>query len=358
MSVSAVDVVAADGRPARRRRRFVLWGVCGVLVVALAAAFIVPLPYYVDAPGQVTGTEPRISVSGRQSFATPGRVMFTTVSQQQATAALLVRSWLDDTIDTIPDEVAVPSGNRTKERVFEQRMMDQSKETAVRVALDRLGIDYEASGGGAFIAAFLPGFEAEHRLFQGDVIVAVDGTEVHTVDDVANAMKGRAVGSVAVLTVRHRADGSTDDVEIPLGRNRDDESRGYLGVALETANPSFDFPFKVELDSGNVIGPSAGLAWTLGIVDRLTPGDLTDGRRVAVTGTIDSAGNVGPIGGIAQKAEGAKQAGATVFLYPAATPKAEVARVRRIANGDLDLHAVATVDDALEVLGFDGAGQR
>ena len=106
MSVSAVDVVAADGRPARRRRRFVLWGVCGVLVVALAAAFIVPLPYYVDAPGQVTGTEPRISVSGRQSFATPGRVMFTTVSQQQATAALLVRSWLDDTIDTIPDEVA------------------------------------------------------------------------------------------------------------------------------------------------------------------------------------------------------------------------------------------------------------
>ena len=170
MSVSAVDVVAADGRPARRRRRFVLWGVCGVLVVALAAAFIVPLPYYVDAPGQVTGTEPRISVSGRQSFATPGRVMFTTVSQQQATAALLVRSWLDDTIDTIPDEVAVPSGNRTKERVFEQRMMDQSKETAVRVALDRLGIDYEASGGGAFIAAFLPGFEAEHRLFQGDVI--------------------------------------------------------------------------------------------------------------------------------------------------------------------------------------------
>ena len=110
-------------------------------------------------------------------------------------------------------------------------------------------------------------------------------------------------------------------------------------------------PFDVELDSGAVIGPSAGLAWTLGVIDRLTPGDLTGGRRVAVTGTISPDGSVGPIGGIAQKAAGAVGEHATVFLYPKDTPANEVRRVRRIVGDHMKLRPVATLDDALSALG-------
>ena len=82
----------------------------------------------------------------------------------------------------------------------------------------------------------------------------------------------------------------------------------------------------------------------------MTPGDLAGGKKVAVTGEIGVDGSVGLIGGIAQKIEGAKEAGATEFLYPAGTPPAEIARVRRIAGRSITLHAVATLDDALRVL--------
>ena len=101
-------------------------------------------------------------------------------------------------------------------------------------------------------------------------------------------------------------------------------------------------------------GPSAGLAWTLAIIDRLTPGSLTDGRRIAVTGEILDDGTVGPIGGIAQKVAAVKRAGIDVFMYPASTPEDEQRAMRRIAGDDVELWPVANIDEAVERLAPDG----
>jgi PDZ domain-containing protein len=127
-----------------------------------------------------------------------------------------------------------------------------------------------------------------------------------------------------------------------------------VGVLTATRSEKFEFPVDVEIDTGRVSGPSAGLAFTLTILDELTPGDLTGGEKVAVTGTIRADGGVGPIGGAEQKAVTAREAGAKLFLVPAE----EVDEARGRADG-MKVVGVRTLDDALaelKELGGDDAG--
>jgi PDZ domain-containing protein len=114
-----------------------------------------------------------------------------------------------------------------------------------------------------------------------------------------------------------------------------------IGINLVDA-----FPFGVQISSGDVGGPSAGLMWALGLYDLLTPGDLTRGKVIAGTGTIDTQGNVGPIGGIQDKVVAAERAGAQVFLVP----RANMADLRGVATGSMRLVPVSTFEQALEVL--------
>lgn len=326
-------------------------------IAAIVAAFVVPMPYYVDGPGTVRATQPLVSVSGHESYESKGVVMFTTVSERRATPALLLQAWVDESIDSLPEKVVNPDGNRDKQRREEQAQMDRSKLTALTVALHELDMPLTITGTGAFVNEVSKGFPSAEELIEpGDVITSVDGAEVKTVDDVRPRLADKAIGDQVVVGLRRKGASTPVDVTVTLGRNEEDTTRGYLGVALSTADEEVQFPFEIELDSGSVIGPSAGLAWTLGVIDRLTPGDLTHGRKVAVTGTIADDGTVGPIGGISQKVVGAKRAGATVFLYPASTDRRDIARMKRLADGDLRLEPVATIDDALRALDPDGLG--
>ena len=331
-----------------------LGGLLGI--VAMVACFVVPMPYYVEGPGSVTATQPLVTITGHGSYRSEGVIMFTTVSERRATPFLLLRAWLDETIDSVPADVAVPSGNRTAERRIEQRAMDQSKLTALSLAFDRLDLPLTITGTGAFIREVLEGFPGSTVLREGDVIERLDGTEIATAADVGPLMAGRKIGDRVSMSLRREGAEAPVDVEVELGRNEDDPSKGYLGITLVTADEDVKLPFDIELDSGSVIGPSAGLAWTLGVLDRLTPGDLAHGRRVAVTGTIGMDGTVGPIGGISQKVKAATDSGATLFLYPASMDADEVRRMRGIAGDDIQLESVATLDEALEVLDPNGLG--
>lgn len=339
-----------------RRRRAWPWVVGPLLVAALVAAFLVPMPYYVDGPGVVRATQPRVSISGHRSYTSKGEIFFTTVSERRATPFLLLQSWLDDSIDTVSEKVAVPGGNREKEQREEQAQMDRSKLTALQVAFGVVHLPITITGTGAFINQVGRDYPAASVLNAGDVITAVNGAPVTVVGDLRPLLADQPVGATVILTLRRKGASSTSEVPVTLGRNPDDDSHGYLGIVPSTADEHVDLGFHVELDSGSVIGPSAGLAWTLGVIDRLTPGDLTHGKKVAVTGTIASDGSVGPIGGIGQKVVGAKEAGAKLFLYPAATSKADVKRLKALAGDDIAVKPVATVQDALKVLDPAGLG--
>jgi PDZ domain-containing protein len=232
--------------------------------------------------------------------------------------------------------------------------MDSSKMTAISVAFDQVGYEVDFTGSGAFIAEALPGFPASKKLKQGEVITAVDGTPVELSSDLSPALAGKEIGDTVELTVREAGGPTERTVPVELGRNDDDPSRGYLGVVVETADSGIDLPFDIDIDSGKVTGPSAGLAWTLGLIDRLTPGSLTGGREVAVTGTIAADGTVGPIGGVAQKMSTVKRAGLKMFLFPKDTDPSEAREVRKIAGDEVEVHQVGTVEEALAILAPDG----
>ena len=327
-----------------------------VLVAAVIAAFVVPLPYYVDGPGVVRATQSRVSIEGHRSYRSKGQIFFTTVSERKATPYLLLQAWLDDAIDSVPEKVATPTGNRDAERRAEQQQMDRSKLTSIEVAFKVLGLPLTITGTGAFVNEVGRDYPAADVIEPGDVITAIDGAPVTVVDDLRPLLADKPVGSTVTVALRKRGATSSSDVTVELGRNEDDPSHGYLGILPSTADEKVDFHFDIELDSGEVIGPSAGLAWTLGVIDRLTPGDLTHGRKVAVTGTIAPDGTVGPIGGIGQKVVGAKDEGATLFLYPASTSKEDVRRLKHLAGDDIRLEPVNTVEDALKVLDPTGLG--
>ena len=121
-------------------------------------------------------------------------------------------------------------------------------------------------------------------------------------------------------------------------------------VQVAYHNLDVKLPMEINFDSGEVTGPSAGLAWTLAIVDELTPDDLTNGKRVAATGTIGPNGEVGPIGGLPQKTAAVRRSGAELFLIPKGLPADDLAQAKQLAGGEVDLVEVATLDEAVDAI--------
>lgn len=358
------DIHAGQSVAARRRkRRTIRVAVAAGVTLALAAAVtFIPLPYLVFSPGTVRATEPRISVEGLSADVGDGEILFTTVLQQQGTPFRVFRAWVDDTIDVQKEEDALGDTSPDEDRAINQQRMNDSKSVAIVLALRTLGYEVDIIEEGVFIEAFFDNLPAKEVFEVGDVIVEVDGTTITNTKTLDEVLVPKPAGTEITVTVARTVDGESRDItrSLTLGANEDDPSHGYMGVEVSTVERLGELPVQMELDSGSVIGPSAGLAWTLGVIDRLTEGDLTGGRRVAVTGTINGDGSVGPIGGLAQKTAAVQRAGAEIFLVPA-IPKdagdeqrdameAEVKRARDVAGDDLEIVEVGSLDEALDIV--------
>lgn len=337
----------------RSRRRVWLWiGLLAVASGAVAAAFLVKLPYYLVQPGALRPAEQRIDIEGTESFETDGEILFTTVFISQATPALIVRAWLDDAVQIRTAEEMYPDGDRDASQRLNFARMDLSKIDATLVALDEVGLDASMTGKGALVVAVNDGSGADGALEPGDVIVAVEQQPVAVPSDIGVVLEQHAPGDTVTVTVSR--DGATEDRQVVLGQLEASTGRPVLGIQVNVVDPSVASDVLVDVDSGDVSGPSAGLAWTLAIIDRLTPGSLTGGREIAVTGAIRSDGTVGQIGALPQKVATVKRAGVELFLYPAETEEAVQAEMRRIAGDDVELRPVATVSDAIAVLAPQG----
>ncbi|NLA36575.1 MAG: PDZ domain-containing protein [Actinobacteria bacterium] len=336
----------------RRRERVWPWAVGLLAVILVALAFIVPVPRYLEGPGSTRNTVDLVTVRGHESFDSDGAILYLTVSQRRATVASLIGAALSANVEVRTPEEVSPSGDRRQDRQLEQAQMDRSKLTALIVAFDVLGLPLTVTGEGAFVQYVEPDSPAAAVIEAGDVIVGVEGVGVTTSSELRDKLAGKAPGEVVTVT-RTRGE-TTEDIAVELIPAEDDATRGILGVVIQTYNESVDTGFSVELDSGKVIGPSAGLAWTLGIIDRLTPGELSGGRTVAVTGTIDSSGEVGAVGGVDKKVLAAIRDGATLFLYPASTSDESLQKMRAAAGDKIEMHPVSTVYEALDYLDTSG----
>jgi PDZ domain-containing protein len=224
--------------------------------------------------------------------------------------------------------------------------MDTSKQDAIRVALLELGYEVPVTIDGVVVVGVQEGSAGEGLVETGQTVVAIDGEPLDDIDDVSRIMGPKAPGDTVVLSVEPPERGDVTQVPVVLGASPDDPARGLIGISLEPRNPAYAFPIDVDIDSGNVGGPSAGLAFTLAVLDVLTPGELTGGLDVAVTGTIDGAGNVGDVGGVRQKTAAAIDEGYDVFLVPSG----EFQEARERAGDALEVIAVDTLRDALDAL--------
>jgi Lon-like protease len=318
------------------------------LALAIVAVFIagfVPLPYYALGPGPAREVQPLISVDGPPVFQSDGRFVMTTVEFRQVTGVGALLAWLNPDEHVVASDQLFPEGEtREQEDRRAISQMDQSKIDATSVVLDALEGYRHAHGKGSLIRATVQGCSADGRLFPGDVVLEINGDAIRDATAASRAIESIPSGRALTFVVR------------PLGTDREEEIRlvrqpcGGSTEPLVGVSMIDDFPFEVSIRSGDVGGPSAGLMWALGLYDALTPGDLTDGRTIAGTGTIAPDGTVGPIGGIEDKVLAADGIGASELLVPVE----DMAAARAVAVPGLRLVPVGSFDRAVSFLEAQG----
>lgn len=332
-------------------------GVAGLLAAGLlVGAVSIDLPYFAVAPGSARQVNDLIAVPDDRALPPRGRMLLATVSLRRVNALDALRGWLDPATDVVPEQRILgttPKGRFTRQNL---QQMDDSKQFAVVVALRRLGFPVAEQGTGALVVRVEPGSPADGHLAEGDVVTAIDGEPTPVSDAAVAVIRSRRPDVTVHLSVTPASGGErTEDVALGRSPSRD---AAFLGVVMKTKEQRFDVPFRVDIDSGSIGGPSAGLAFTLGLLDVLTPGELTGGRKVAATGTIQLDGTVGDVGGVIQKTAAVRAAGAVMFLVPPGEFDEAVSHAGR----HLKVRRVATLDDAIAALGelggdVDGMGQ-
>jgi Lon-like protease len=315
-------------------------GLLALALGVLGATLPVPLvalgpgPTY-DTLGAVDGMQV-VAVDGLPTYPTSGHLNMTTVSvTDRLTLFAALGFWGAADHQVVPRDTVFPP-DKSDAQVQQQNSDDfaASEASAEVAALMDLKLPTRA-----VVADLTPDSPATGRLQKGDELVVVAGTPVATPQAVADALSGTKPGQSVQIT--YRRDGKEGTATVVLGSSPD-RPQGLLGVRPGIEPQGGD----ITISLGDIGGPSAGLMFTLAVIDKLTPGELTGGRFVAGTGTIDNTGAVGAIGGIPFKMMAARAAGATTFLVPAKNCTEAAAN----APDGLQLARVATLDDALTAL--------
>ncbi len=355
----ATDAWQQSAPPVTAKPKTPLWtklttaGSVLLLIIAIAG-FVIHVPYTTISPGEAVQLAPKVTVAGGKSYmVNRGDIRLLFVRERyHVNLWRFLLAHLDTNTDIIADQ-AINPGNESPERQnqeAEQNMAD-AKVSATKVALEAAGYTVKTIPG-LTASGFTPHFPAEKVLDYGDILLTADGTVLKTAADLTRIINSKKVGDTVRLGITR--DGKPMTVDVGIAKLGD---RKVIGIEV---SPRFKFPITVNVDTSQIGGPSAGLAMSLAILDALTPGDLTGGHRIAVTGTIDNAGGVGEIGGIEQKAVAARAAGAQIFIVPRCSPsdpqpylkgcQDDLARATARVGKHVQVRPVATFQQALDVL--------
>ncbi|MGA2111804.1 MAG: S16 family serine protease [Anaerolineales bacterium] len=291
-------------------------GLLGFLLAAASSSLLLT-NNGLEAPGIALPVEPMVNLPAPYRHPHRGELLLTSVlSQAPITAGEWLMAQVDPAYQVVPPEIVVPA-NTTLQKQAQQdyQMLNDSETTAIAVGLRLAGYSTAVVGRGAQIVAILPGSHAAGRLEAGDIVAAVNGKSIQTTSDLIDQIKVQSPGATVHLTVER---GPTRmEIDVPLLPPASAGAPPRLGVEIEPAGFDYRPPFPITIVTQKITGgPSAGLMFSLAVYNLLSPTDLTGGRRIAGTGTIDLDGNVGPIGGVKQKVFAAEAAGATYFLCP------------------------------------------
>jgi PDZ domain-containing protein len=324
----------------------------GAIVVAVLAVgiFQAPVAYVTLGPGPTVDTlgaddgHPVIEISGASTSTSTGQLRLVTVSVASEPNLLgALSGWLDGEEAVVPRELIYPP-DRTQQQVDERNEQDfkDSQSSAETAALRKLGYPVRV-----LVSEVVKDAPAQGRLAVGDEIRSVDGQPVTSTQKLQQLVQAKPAGTA--LTIGYVRGGKPASVSITTVNSDGDKPR--IGIGVENEQPH---PFTIKIDLEKIGGPSAGLMFSLGIVDKLDPADLTGGKLIAGTGTIDDEGQVGPIGGIPQKLVAARDAKASLFL----TPDENCAEALANAQPGVALVKVTSLDDALAALAAVRAGRE
>lgn len=322
-----------------------------VMFVIIAVLLgVLHVPFVAWAPGETVNLlgsnasgRPNIQVNGVKTYAPTGALLMTTVSVTRVDSALslpeALAAYVLPSRDVLPRDVVYPPSLSTDQvQSQEAQMMDTSQQSALVAALRAAGQPVKEM---PVVAAVVNSGPANGKLQPGDLIEKVDGTPVQTIDDVTRAIERHKVGDTVTMTVKR--DGSPVGASITTVESNDGKSTPRIGIRV-----AIGYDLQASATYGidpNIVGPSAGLMFSLAIYDLITQSAIAGDRTVAGTGEISADGTVSPIGGIQEKIAGASSAHATVFLVPAGNC-VDVAGLRT----SLQLVKVATLDDAISAL--------
>ena len=316
-----------------------------ILAVLALVLWHIPSSYQVLLPASAQSVDPQIYVANHPPQSGRGRLFMTFVDEPDANLLLSLFARLD------PDASveSLPPGYSQAQSIQQGKAdMLSSEQTAELVALCQLGYKNLCSGGIQVIK--IESYSKVGTALQtNDIITAVDGTAVNSADGLRAALDAKGIGAHVVLKLLRGTKPLTTTVL--LARSPDQPYHAVLGIVIETAPPLSlpkNLPVDIKINPGNIGGPSAGLMFTIGVLNRLSPTDLTHGHQIAGTGTISLDGTVGAIGGVKQKVIGAQWAGAQYFFVPCSY--GNYSDAQKAVGKKMMLVPVNTLSDALNFL--------
>ena len=315
-----------------------------VFLIALMPIGLIKTEYYFMSPGPPYQWE--IDYGNNDNYTFEGNLYQLTVRRDEANVFVYLWSLINESYDLYPREVILPDGVTPQElSEISIQNMRTSENVAIAVALKNVGYEIESKGDGVAVVGLLEDSPVKDKLKKGDLINSINNTDISSATEFISNLRTYSIGETVSIGLLREIDGVKEQIYIKttLIEHVEYEGEPMVGFLATTVNERFDFPFEIDIKTGNVGGPSAGLMMALNVYNNLIPEDITDSKIIAGTGTIEIDGSVGPVGGIKQKIIAAKRAGAELILVP-------VANFEEAQPFETDKTAIVAVDSFDEAL--------
>ena len=318
-----------------------------IVFITVSSLSLVKTDYYFMSPGPPYQWE--IDYGEIKNYDFEGNLFQLTVRRDEANVLIYAWSLINDSYDLYPREVILPDGVTPKElSEISIQNMRTSENVAIAVALKNVGYEINSKGDGVSVVGLLDDSPVKEKLKKGDLLNSINNKEISSTTEFISTLRTYSIGETVTIGLLREVNGELKQmfVETTLIEHVEYKGEPMVGFLATTVNERFDFPFEIDIKTGNVGGPSAGLMMALNVYNNLIPEDITNSMIIAGTGTIEIDGSVGPVGGIKQKVIAAKRAGAELIIVP--VPNFDEAKL--LETDKTKIIAVQSFTEALQVI--------
>lgn len=321
-----------------------------LLALVLMACVALPIPYYIEAPGSTIKLDTLVKVNDKKDKFS-GSFSLTSVGIRQATVATALFAKMQAFSDLVTKEELMGTASDDDYNRIQNFYMESSQNNAITAALNLADKPFKMDYLGVYVLAVEKNSAFYGKIKIGDTVVKVDSQPFKSSDDFMKYVQSKKVGDQVTITFLQ--DGKEKNVSGALMKLPSNGKAG-IGITL-TDHTQVNSQEKVQFDVDNIGGPSAGLMFTLEIYQQLIKQDIRNGHEIAGTGTIDSQGNVGQIGGIDKKVVSASESGAEIFFAPADVEKKDTntrdaIRAAKKIETKMKIVSVKTAQEAVDYL--------